>query len=80
METFAIDLVRTAADKHVLTAYDSENNPICSLVDSGNGWEITDAVEGERLETFGECKCDLSNDFEKLHEKMYDLTDDMEAE
>lgn len=79
METFTIDLIHTAADEHILTAYDAENNPICSLVDSGDGWEITEAVEGERLETLGECKCDLKNDFNKLHKKMYDLTDDMEA-
>ena len=76
MENFTIDLIKTADYGDVLTAYDSEKNPVCSLIDFGNGWEVFDSVEGKKQETMDECECDLNDDlwFEKLHEKMYELT------
>lgn len=78
-ETFSIEVVHTASDEHCLTAYDSDDNPVCSLVDSGSGWEITDPVEGERTARLEDVDCDLASPG-PLHKRMYELSDQIDCD
>lgn len=77
--TVTIDLVHTADDDHILTAYVG-SDPVCSLVDSGDGWEVVEGQDGERLESLADVIADDTSErwFESVHRKMYELAETIE--
>ena len=74
MEQIMIDKVVTTEGEFALTAFDEDGNGICTLLDPDQDvtGDITEAVDGERLETLDALNVDVKSEFGKIHRALYE--------
>jgi len=74
-EQIDIDIVHTGSDEHVLTAYDRDGHPICSLLapDQDVVGDIVEGIDGERTATLATVTIPLSRRHRtgRLHAALY---------